>query len=316
MNWEYFYNESSEWSESTLKNRISSLKEIGPGHEVVDILIELPTQALKTQLVKKAIKHQVIFTHEDFMNLDGELEDETYHLLGDYAGFDADNPFVDENNLTWDDFYNYCLDWDEQLTLRRINLLKNIDNATELYEIIACLSTDKCKNELFKKGLNMLNDMSISWQTFYDCYYDLTKTILIITISSLKEMGPIEEIYEVYEDLDNDKVKGVFLTRAKQLRVQFNKVENDENQFCEEKYIQPNNKKAVLFGVLGVLLATIPSILGTFISALLYPNIHEKSKYCDGDCANCPPHYGYRYGRWYYGHHHQHGCQRHGKGGY
>lgn len=36
---------------------------------------------------------------------------------------------------------------------------------------------------------------------------------------------------------------------------------------------------------------------------------------CNGDCANCPPHYGYRYGRWYYGHSHQHGCQRGGNGG-
>lgn len=30
---------------------------------------------------------------------------------------------------------------------------------------------------------------------------------------------------------------------------------------------------------------------------------------CDGDCANCPSHYGYRYGRWYYGHDHTHGCE-------
>ena len=29
---------------------------------------------------------------------------------------------------------------------------------------------------------------------------------------------------------------------------------------------------------------------------------------CDGDCANCPPHYGYRHGRWYYGHSHSEGC--------
>ena len=36
---------------------------------------------------------------------------------------------------------------------------------------------------------------------------------------------------------------------------------------------------------------------------------------CDGDCDNCPPHYGYRYGRWYYGHGHRHGCQRGGNGG-
>lgn len=30
---------------------------------------------------------------------------------------------------------------------------------------------------------------------------------------------------------------------------------------------------------------------------------------CNGDCANCPPHYGYRYGRWYYGHNHVYGCE-------
>lgn len=35
---------------------------------------------------------------------------------------------------------------------------------------------------------------------------------------------------------------------------------------------------------------------------------------CDGDCANCPAHYGYRYGRWYYGHHHTHGCEFGGNG--
>ena len=38
----------------------------------------------------------------------------------------------------------------------------------------------------------------------------------------------------------------------------------------------------------------------------------EKEKYnahCNGDCANCPPHYGYRYGRWYYGKGHQYGCE-------
>ena len=36
---------------------------------------------------------------------------------------------------------------------------------------------------------------------------------------------------------------------------------------------------------------------------------------CSGDCANCPPHYGYRYGRWYYGHGHSHGCEFGGNGG-
>lgn len=42
---------------------------------------------------------------------------------------------------------------------------------------------------------------------------------------------------------------------------------------------------------------------------------HDHSRYCNGDCNNCPPHYGYRYGRWYYGHGHQSGCERGGNGG-
>lgn len=36
---------------------------------------------------------------------------------------------------------------------------------------------------------------------------------------------------------------------------------------------------------------------------------HQHNGHCNGDCANCPPHYGYRYGRWYYGHGHQYGCE-------
>ena len=36
---------------------------------------------------------------------------------------------------------------------------------------------------------------------------------------------------------------------------------------------------------------------------------------CDGDCANCPPHYGYRHGRWYYGKDHTEGCTRGGNRG-
>lgn len=51
----------------------------------------------------------------------------------------------------------------------------------------------------------------------------------------------------------------------------------------------------------------------TLLAGLASSNNH--SHYCNGDCANCPPHYGYRYGRWYYGHGHQSGCERGGNGG-
>lgn len=49
------------------------------------------------------------------------------------------------------------------------------------------------------------------------------------------------------------------------------------------------------------------------LTGLAFPSNH--SHYCNGDCDNCPPHYGYRYCRWYYGHGHQGGCERGGNGG-
>lgn len=56
--------------------------------------------------------------------------------------------------------------------------------------------------------------------------------------------------------------------------------------------------------------------LAFVVGSLLGKKSQSHHGRCTGDCANCPPHYGYRYGRWYYGHDHTHGCEFGGnKGG-
>ena len=70
MLWSDFYYTYSDWAESTLRSRISSLKDMGSGDEVVDVVLDMPSDKLKTQLIRKAIRHNVSFSHEDFMNLD------------------------------------------------------------------------------------------------------------------------------------------------------------------------------------------------------------------------------------------------------
>ncbi len=59
-----------------------------------------------------------------------------------------------------------------------------------------------------------------------------------------------------------------------------------------------------LFAVFGALL----SLFGSFGSAPKSGPRADKHR-CNGDCENCPPHYGYRYGRWYYGHDRVRGCE-------
>lgn len=70
----------------------------------------------------------------------------------------------------------------------------------------------------------------------------------------------------------------------------------------DEEYIRPQAKK--------------PGFLAALFMVVSGGNKPKPTAgKCNGDCAHCPPHYGYRYGRWYYGHGHQYGCEFCGNGG-
>lgn len=58
-----------------------------------------------------------------------------------------------------------------------------------------------------------------------------------------------------------------------------------------------------------------PGAFGAFFAALGAGGGKERhGGRCCGDCSKCPPHYGYRYGRWYYGRNHVYGCEFGGNG--
>lgn len=73
----------------------------------------------------------------------------------------------------------------------------------------------------------------------------------------------------------------------------------DESWPEQEVYSAPPKKP----GLLTNLMALVTGV------SLASRSEKKHSRHCDGDCANCPPHYGYRYGRWYYGKGHQYGCE-------
>lgn len=60
-----------------------------------------------------------------------------------------------------------------------------------------------------------------------------------------------------------------------------------------------------------------PGLFSSILMGMALAGSHKPKSTgrCKGDCAHCPPHYGYRYGRWYYGHGHTHGCEFCGNGG-
>ena len=79
--------------------------------------------------------------------------------------------------------------------------------------------------------------------------------------------------------------------------------EEIENETGEEEFFDEPVASAPKIGFFAKLFA------GIGIADALSSSHASHPGHCTGDCANCPPHYGYRYGRWYYGHGHVHGCE-------
>lgn len=148
MQWCDFYDNFWDWSDSTRRTRISSLEDFGSGEEVVEVVLEIEDEKVRAQLIRKAMKFGVHFTSEDFMNLDGELPTELFEQLGKYAGYDHNDPYFDEDNMTWDDFYNAYCDWDDAILERRIKKLSQFGSPDEVLEVIQNLPSTELETML------------------------------------------------------------------------------------------------------------------------------------------------------------------------
>lgn len=272
MQWCDFYDAFWDWSDSTRRTRISSLEDIGSGDEVVEAVLEIEDPKVKAQLIRKAIKLGAEFSSDDFMNLDGELSDELYEELGKYTGFDHNDPYFDEDNMTWDDFECCYSDWNEELLARRIGKLNDFGDPESVSEAIMCMPNSKLEDALYEKAV---------------------KKGVRFTEEQLENMGHVE--HQLKNALDNfltDDQIDQFVANAEAI------VDDYEREKKKQKRI----------GFWGTVIGILSSINQASSRRV---NSHK----CNGDCANCPPHYGYRYGRWYYGHGHMHGCERGGNGG-
>ena len=271
MLWSDFYDGFWDWSDSTKRTRISSLENIGSGEEIVEVIYEIEDPKVRSQLIRKAMKMGATFTSEDFMNLDGELTDELYEELGKYTGYDHNDPYFDEDNMDWDDFYGAYSEWDETILLRRVKKLKDFGPSEEVADAIANMPNSETDELLYKKAL---------------------ASGVKFTIEELELMGQWgDALNELTETSLSDEAIDQF-------------VENVEAIADEYEAVQKTQRRVGFWGtVIGLL---------SGISGSARP--HDNGR-CNGDCSSCPAHYGYRYGRWYYGHGHQHGCERGGNGG-
>ena len=274
MTWDDFYDKYLDWSESTVKSRISSLQSIGQGEEVVDVILNLSDEKIKAQLIRKAIRLGVKLTQDDFLTLDGELTDEVYREVAEYGGFYLDNPYFNEFDFDWDEFYSECGGLPTEMIKRCIPRITKFGDSEEVKDAICTIEDSDAADALYDRAVAL--GVSFSEEQLIEMGRD--GLFLVDGINSVIDI-PDSEI-EQFGRAVSDAVDGI-------------------DKIRQPRTAPKKKQKRLGFGEL--LLGICAGLLSGF-------KTHKHSGQCDGNCANCPPHFGYRYGRWYYGHGHNYGC--------
>lgn len=117
-------------------------------------------------------------------------------------------------------------------------------------------------------------------------------------LSRLAEQSDGDFSLEELEDIDGLIDDNSFRKISRQAGI--GALDGEDESWPEQEIYSAPPKKP---GLLATLMALVTGV------SLASHSEKKHSRHCDGDCANCPPHYGYRYGRWYYGKGHQYGCE-------
>ena len=200
--------------------------------------------------------------------------------------------------MTWDEFYDRYVVWSESTIRSRISSLEDIGEGVEVVSVATDISDERIRAQLIRKAIR------------------LGAVFTEEDISLLEGEVPEEVLEEAcgkkrYESLfladDIKKFNRMTGEELDCLTAEINAAERGVDMETEGINRRKRHKKA-LFSA---------ACIGSFVGIVkgLFTGSKKHGGKCDGNCDSCPAHYGYRYGRWYYGHGHQRGCEFHGNGG-
>ena len=215
---------------------------------------------------------------------------------------------------TWDEYYEKFYDWAESTQVRNLSALTSLGSADEVGEIIIELQVNvPAANRLLKQAVAAQLAFSGSDLVEFACIND--KELATAAVRNSAGRLTAEDMEYLYGEIDDEIIieicKQQNLALPEDLREEeyedeeLEEIEEEpleEVNICVDDFVDEKPKKLGFFGTLAAILGASQSI-----DNMNRPQRHNGR--CNGDCANCPPHYGYRYGRWYYGHDHVHGCE-------
>ena len=199
--------------------------------------------------------------------------------------------------MTWEDYYDGFYDWAPSTQKSYTYRLSDFGPADEVWEIAQELSFND--NAFAAKFLEKASAAGVRFTP--DQVLEMVGTVEKSVLSRIAEQTDVpfnrEQLEDIYMMIDDASFQRI--SRRSGIDIFDDEPVADDRQEPVQ-YILPKKKKGGLWAaILGIALG----------SALAKRGKKKHDGHCDGDCANCPPHYGYRYGRWYYGKGHQYGCE-------
>lgn len=205
---------------------------------------------------------------------------------------------------TWEEYYEEFYYWSEDARVRNLSALTSLGTAGEVGEIIAELwANESAANHLLRKAVEEKLEFSISDLMEFLNYNDEKLAMAAVYNSSNRLTN--EDIKKLYGMVDDEVIIEICsrrnLTLPEELREEEGRepLRGTDVNTADIPYVKP--QKMGLFG-------TLFAVVGAAGSKDC-GRIQSHNGRCSGNCAVCPPHYGYRYGRWYYGHDHVYGCE-------
>lgn len=202
--------------------------------------------------------------------------------------------------MDWDTYYEKFYDWATSTQISRMSSLTSYGASSEVAEVAQEYMDEKAASRLIKKAV------AYGVQFTPDKIYDLSGWCNTEAMNALLDSSKCrftkEQLEDLYGAVDDEVLERV-AARNRIILFEDDEDEEIEDETGEEEFFDEPVASAPKIGFFTKLLAGI-GIAGTLSSSR-----RPHPGHCTGDCANCPPHYGYRYGRWYYGHGHQHGCE-------
>ena len=215
--------------------------------------------------------------------------------------------------MEWFDFYDRYYDLSDKSLKIIISNLEDIGPGDEVANVVVDIDDPNIKDLLIKKAMEL--DAEFTEDDFYHLDGEISTDLYVkLALKGNLVLSDNDGVSQVLASIFDEEGAEALYKRAIASGIKFTQEQlewigraedvDDEEEYGSDTY----NSGGIGF---------FDALLG--IAATLGDTTSSKKKHngrCNGDCANCPPHYGYRYGRWYYGHGHNHGCEFGGnKGG-